>query len=254
MYPTSIFEKINSSSVDNLYLCNNKFFCKKNKNTGKKESIKYVSLLYKKDLSSDRNNLNLLSHLNKRTANLAESYVDCNKKVDYSPQSRLMIGTGGESPYSGILLMTLHQTYGLPYIPATAIKGCMRNYYEQEKNDGVEIEKLLGSYDKDGKSSKGCLVFFDTFPEKYTLEFDALTPHNSDYYGMEGEIAPSDSERKIPLMIPCLSKKSKFKIYVACTDGDLWEKHKSTIVCNLKNALREYGLGGKTSYGYGLSK
>lgn len=267
-YPSAPFKVIDQSFPDNLYLAQNKFFYKikfkedknniiysvlyhqiqseKNKNEKNKPSKEHHNLL------SSKKYRDLLSVLNKRTLALVKSHsqYEC---VAYKPQTRLMIGTGGESPYNTFLHMTLHQIYGFPYIPATAIKGCLRNYLEQEKPEGLCIETLLGADSETTTTSKGCLVFFDTFPEEYFLAYDSLTPHNAEYFGGK-EKAPSDMEKKIPLLIPCITKDSSFKIHIVCTNNEEWKKNGPAIITSLKNALCEYGLGAKTAFGYGLAE
>lgn len=260
-YPKAAFESIGENYPDNLYLAQNKFFYKIGlENDPNPDTYRDVSMLYwqmekeknqKVQYASSKKYSDLLSALNKRTVKLAESYhqYDC---IKYKPQTRLMLGIGGESPYITILLMTLHQIYGLPYIPATAIKGCLRNYWEEEERKSVSIKKLLGVDREEKENSKGCLVFFDTFPEEYSLAFDSLTPHNAEYFKGKGK-APADMEKKIPLYIPCVTKGSSFKIHIACTDPEEWEKNNSVIMDSLKNALCEYGVGAKTALGYGLA-
>lgn len=261
-YPKTVFESIGENYPDNLYLAQNKFFYKVAQDNGKGPSNhRYLSVLYwqmenqknqKVQYASSKEYRDLLSVLNKRAIELAELYPRYDG-ITYKPQTRLMLGIGGESPYNTILLMTLHQTYGLPYIPATAIKGCLRNYWEQEESKGLSIKKLLGADSEEKANLKGCLVFFDTFPEEYSLAFDSLTPHNAIYFEGKGKEAPSDMENKIPLYIPCVTKDSSFKIHIACTDDEEWEKNSSIIMDSLKNALCEYGVGAKTSFGYGLA-
>ncbi len=257
-FPKNVFNVMPpdvTNNFSNLYLAHNKFFYRL---VNSKGDTKCASLLYKK-LVEDNNrvlsccNESLLTSLNFRSKVIAQSF----KKyccIEYVPETRLIIGTGAESPYSSIMLMTLHQTYGFPYIPATAIKGCLRNYFEQEKPSDINIEKLLGSDSNSGHKSKGCLVFFDVFPTKFTLTFDVMTPHNSDYYTSEGEKTPTDTEKKIPLFFPCVTEKTNFNIYVACTDREERLDDSSRIITSIKAALGEYGLGAKTAYGYGLIK
>ncbi len=124
---------------------------------------------------------------------------------------------------------------------------------EQEEQTSLDIKKLFGADSSEIGKSRGCLVFFDTFPTNFTLDFDVMTPHNTEYYTSGGESPPSDMEKKIPLSFPCLTEKTSFNIHIACTDSKEWEEHSSYIEENLKYALLDYGLGAKTAYGYGLA-
>ncbi len=243
MSSSEIFDNM-PSSCDNLYLQHNKFFEINKDKTG------IISMLYKsKAISKNINKNHILKSLNDRTIKLAQSYPSSHC-IPYTPSYGLVIGTGAPSPYNTTLLMTLHQTYGFPYIPATAIKGCLRSYLEQENCTDVQIDKLLGS-DSDSSRSKGCLVFFDTFPSKFNLTFDVMTPHNSTYYSSKGAVPPSDIGNKTPISFPFV-KESTFNIYIANTDTTL--DSNSMIASYLKKALKTYGLGAKTAYGYGLSR
>ena len=250
-------KKLTKLQWDNLYLAHYKVFLEhehKNEN--------FQSLLFKKlnkktiEYSKNKTINTLLVKLNKRTAKVVK-YYHGHDDYDYEPEMRLMIGGGGETPYKNITLMTLHQTYGVPYLPATAIKGCLRHYYSLQEQPADLIEKLFGSENIDkeeGIEKKGCLVFFDTFPSKFSLTFDVMTPHHSVYYASSGTKLPSDSQNKTPIQILCVTNDSKFKIYVACTDNTIWQENKVIIMGSLQRALEEYGIGAKTAYGYGLAK
>lgn len=53
-------------------------------------------------------------------------YPTNHKKISLGPQGRLVLGIGGESVYETSL--TLHHLYGIPYIPASGIKGVLRSW------------------------------------------------------------------------------------------------------------------------------
>ena len=186
---------------------------------------------------------NLCNELNEK---IVKSYSNNQLiHVKYEPLDKLAIGIGETSPYDTTLLMTLHPLYGIPYIPATAIKGMLSHYWQQEINneEGV-LQILFGDQDNQGK-----LIFFDIFPKKYKLDFDVMTPHYSDYYG--GKASPTDDNNPIPITFPCV-KEASFDVYIACQDTELLEKHE--VKENLEKAFQEYGIGAKTALGYGLGK
>jgi CRISPR-associated protein Cmr6 len=146
-----------------------------------------------------------------------------NLKVD----NRLVVGLGTESVYE--TSMTLHPVYGIPYLPASAIKGVLRNYVINElfrdaddkaseakalqdriwlpqqfqSNDDKASEakalqdpifcQLFGAPESCcvGKALKGRVIFLDAFPKgEIVIEPDVMTPHYQKYY--------MDSENKIP--------------------------------------------------------
>ncbi len=245
--PTPVFN-ITKNFCDNLFLSLNRYFY----HTRYKGAEFFKSLLFIKRNALSVQKNELLIKLDKRTCCLAQTFQS-HSCVSYSPLTRLMIGIGGESAFNTNLPMSLHQTYGFPYIPATAIKGCLRHYCESEKPEGIDINKLFGVSLGENQHSTGCLVFFDTFPTEFELAFDVMTPHDPKYYSDEGKTPPSDMmNNKIPLFIPCVTNNSIFNIYIACTDKEEWDESGADVMKCLKEALSEYGLGSKTSYGYGL--
>lgn len=62
-----------------------------------------------------------------RQASMAEGlYPSCSRKIMLRPQWRFVLGLGGESVYE--TSMTLHHLYGIPYLPASSIKGVLRSW------------------------------------------------------------------------------------------------------------------------------
>ncbi len=176
------------------------------------------------------------------------------------PTYKLTMGLGEDSAFE--TSMTIHHTYGCPYIPAGAIKGVFRNYFskiingEIENNDyGLEEDRnqeyldiLFGSEEK-----SGILIFFDAFPEsKYTIENDNIAPHYGDYYA-KGE-TPKDGKAN-PIFFPTVVD-TNFKFYVAENkkNMNLSEAKKDCIKKIFKDALFYEGIGAKTTSGYGAMK
>ena len=79
-----------------------------------------------------------------------EDFKNKYENINYSKKSfelrlnwRLIVGLGHESVYE--ISITLHHIYGIPYIPASAVKGVVRSYIIQE----VFGEKLAPEGEKD---------------------------------------------------------------------------------------------------------
>jgi CRISPR-associated protein Cmr6 len=193
---------------------------------------------------------------------------------------KLSIGFGSTSVYETSI--TLHYIYGVPYIPASAIKGAFRSYIIQEYffdkleqydnyNDFEQNE--LFTKDKNSKKYKyqwfvdifgsennqGNIIFFDAFSDNIKIEKDIMTPHYSDYYGdKKNKIAPKDTIKPIP--IPFLTINGKFKFLVGVkNDNKIKIKDEEFDILkfvknNLKKSLTEFGIGAKTSVGYGYFK
>jgi CRISPR-associated protein Cmr6 len=178
------------------------------------------------------------------------------KRLLFKPD-KLVIGIGCESPFSTSLI-TLHPVYGIPFIPGCAIKGVVRNSYIQEKYNGSEDEaiknekfrKLFGCGADDNKSqaAQGNLVFLDAFPDKdFEICWDVQTPHFKDYYDNEGETKPTDDMQPVPLYFPVV-KNTSFLINICSLENIELDDE---IV---KKTFNTYGIGAKTSLGYGLGK
>jgi len=146
------------------------------------------------------------------------------KCLKLKTSSRLVVGLGAGHVLETSL--TLHHIFGIPYIPASALKGVVRmvSFWEIVENkkikDEREIEKLQEqTYDKQisdsddenilkhkllfgTQSLKGLLVFLDAYPEiqdnQGIFELDVMTPHYSGYYTKDQ--APGDWENPKPIV------------------------------------------------------
>lgn len=175
---------------------------------------------------------------------------------------RMIIGLGAESVMETSI--TLHRTYGTPYIPGSALKGLAASYAhrfmgqewrKETKNSSIGIahEIMFGSQD-----STGYVVFHDALyvPDSYNrkpnqpLEPDILTVHHQKYYQGDN-VAPADWDSPVP--IPLLSAQGSYLLAVSGNSGDVEFDNKLTnlVIDILELALRDEGIGAKTSSGYG---
>jgi CRISPR-associated protein Cmr6 len=170
-------------------------------------------------------------------------------------QSRLAIGLGADSVLETSI--TLHHTYGTPYIPGSALKGLAAHYarnYLDEKDWGKKSDaykELFGTTEK-----SGCVDFYDALyvpntghpngDKKQALWADIITVHHKEYY-QGAEQAPADWDSPTP--IPFLTATGK---YLIALDGP--EKWVETAYEILWHALCQLGVGAKTSSGYGRMK
>lgn len=183
-------------------------------------------------------------------AALAAAAVGATVEMD----GRAVMGLGGESPLETGL--TLHHTYGTPILPGSALKGLAAHYCNSvwgaaDKRfrgpDGEYFTALFGTVD-DG----GHIVFHDAWvrPESLvgSLEVDVMTVHHPGYY--QRADAPTDFDDPTP--IPFLAIKGKFQVFVQCDvpteEGRRWARLALTL---LRQALEDWGIGGKTNAGYG---
>ena len=179
----------------------------------------------------------------------------------FRTKGRMVIGLGGENVLETGL--SLHHTYGTPLIPGTALKGLASHYCDRvwgERNQGQGFKRWKkdepgGEYHKaifGTTEDSGHIIFHDAWitPETMTksLQPDVMTPHHGDYYS--GEAAPTDFDDPNPVTF--LSVVGTFHVAVTCDvpgeEGQKWAKLAFDL---LSEALREWGIGGKTNAGYG---
>ena len=185
--------------------------------------------------------------------------ADCTFRL--KTQTRLIVGLG-----SGSVLETsikLHHIYGIPYIPASAIKGILRAYriwelakwnedkfkeienrIDETKLDNKEEEKIIEIFGN--QQQKGKLIVLDAYPINFEgFDVDIMNPHFPDYYD-KGE-PPADWQNPNPITFLAIPENTEFNFYFKNTsvyDGNLKEE--------LKEAFENIGIGAKTALGYGI--
>lgn len=177
-----------------------------------------------------------------------------------SPTWHFNIGLGHPSVYE--TSMTLHHIYGIPYIPASAIKGVVRSHIITEcfgndekaekaalKND--EFVLFFGNLKQQGK-----IIFFDAFPESEPkIKPDVMNVHYQDYYN--GSKPPADYLSPNPIFFLTVTK-CKFSFFIGTKPKNQEvmniEIGDKTIFQWLKDALTNHGIGAKTAVGYGYMK
>lgn len=163
---------------------------------------------------------------------------------------RMVVGTGNESVIE--TAVSLHKTYGVPYIPGSALKGLTATFARQfcgdEWSANREAYKLVfGNMDE-----SGCVTFFDAYfipsSNPQPLRRDVLTVHHQDYYNSSFLAPPADWDDPVP--VPFLSATGSYLIALAAhaNGGDAWLQ---SVIDLLKPALANVGIGAKTSSGYG---
>lgn len=163
-------------------------------------------------------------------------------------QGRMAVGLGGESVLETSI--TLHRTYGVPYIPGSALKGLAARYArnrleEQTWERGSEAYRVLFG----DTTEAGYVTFFDALyipasaRQDRPLALDVITVHHPEYYRGEN-LAPADWDNPTP--IPFLSATGSYLIPLHGPAS--WIEAAFEI---LALALAEEGVGAKTSSGYG---
>lgn len=174
----------------------------------------------------------------------------------FKVKDRLVCGLGGASPTETGL--TLHHTYGTPVIPGSSIKGVAAHYChkiwgeaDESFKEGGEAHSVIFGTTED----QGHIIFHDALvvSQGWNVWRDIMTPHHQDYYGDKGSSAPTDFDSPVPVSF--LSVSGSFQVVIECDDpseeGQEWLRLARDLV---KEALDKWGVGGKTSSGYGQLK
>jgi len=174
----------------------------------------------------------------------------------FNTDGRMIIGLGGENVLETGL--TLNHTYGTPMIPGTALKGLAAHYCHKAWGGADERFKFGGEYHRaifGTNEYSGHIIFHDAWitPDSLigSLQPDVMTPHHGDYYSDEkGLTPPTDFDDPNPVTF--LSVVGTFLIAVSCDiPGPIGDEWAEKVFELLSDALREWGIGGKTNAGYG---
>lgn len=173
---------------------------------------------------------------------------------------RIFLGAGE----AGVLEtgVSLHHTYGLPYLPGSALKGCARAYAQWRGLDPAYVAALFGRAPDDphGDSAdaengeSGCVIFHDAWwvpastnatpaPTRGPLELEVVTPHHTEYYsGSKDE--PQETDSPVPTHHLAMAGAFYFVI-----EGDAaWAQAALRL---LAAGLATLGIGAKRASGYG---
>jgi len=166
----------------------------------------------------------------------------------------MAVGLGMSSPIE-VGLTTLH-TYGMPYIPGSAIKGVCRDVAEElaklprEEAGHVSAEQFLDLIGD--QKSAGLCVFYDAWyvPDSVggkPFHRDVVTVHHPDYYRQKNDAWPTDFDDPNPVPFIVVKPGAKF-LFAVKPPAPEW----ADFVRNLLiHALTTHGVGGKTNAGYG---
>jgi CRISPR-associated protein Cmr6 len=165
-------------------------------------------------------------------------------------QGRLAINLGAEAVLETSI--ALHHTYGVPYIPGSAMKG-LAAHYAHSQLDGNHWKKTSPAYTIlfGDTSNAGYVTFFDALyvpgsgHKQKALWPDIITVHHPDYYQASSN-PPPPADWDNPTPIPFLSATGR---YLIALKGPTEWVEKAFEILGL--ALENEGIGAKTSSGYG---
>ncbi len=106
-----------------------------------------------------------------------------------------------------------------------------------------------------GLAERGGLIFHDALyvpgsaPGDRPLAADVLTVHQKQYYDNEGRRSPADYHDPVP--VPFLTVRPGVKLLVALSASNDVSDSLGLCIDLMGSAMKEWGIGGKTSLGYG---
>lgn len=175
--------------------------------------------------------------------------------AEFQVKGRLIVGLGAEGVRETSI--TLLHAYGVPVIPGPALKGLARHFAERAiaksapghdlAPGGIVHETLFGN-----TNDASFLTFFDAWyvpgsaENDQPLRPDVITAHHPEYYARCGDDAvPWDLDDPNP--VPFVSATGRYLVAVSGPSRD-WTAFALKL---LTRALTEWGVGAKTSSGYG---
>lgn len=180
----------------------------------------------------------------------------------------LITGIGESHPHE--VSMVFDHNLGIPYIPASGIKGIVRfahtlsiweNGLPEEFPAGLlerdrDTQKITGFDDENyepvyslfgNQKNRGKVIFLDAYPAVVpALHIDIMNPHYGPYYS-DG-LPPADHHDPKPIKFLTVAPGTTFIFRaIAKKEKDLPQKVHTAI----EKALTEEGVGAKTAIGYG---
>lgn len=178
--------------------------------------------------------------------------------------TRFLTGIGQTSPTE--VGMLFDRNTGLPFFPASSIKGAVRYAYcvnfalkhpekvdtdqtlDEKEVDG--LEELFGFTDTNN-GSRGGFAFMDIYSETVPdLVVDIMNPHHGTYYRGASLEGPVETESPIPIKFLAVEKGFTFKLRGFFLTKSA-EKYRPQLVDAFQTAMTDFGLGAKTAVGYG---
>lgn len=177
----------------------------------------------------------------------------CTRTAEANVLGRMVVGLGAESVLE--VSIALQRTYGMPYIPGSALKGLAaataHKRLEDPKWRKAGKDSEIGEAHKvlfGDQESSGYVTFHDALwipnGDKLPLDLDVMTVHHPDYYQGSGDAPPADWDSPNPVAF--VSARGRYLL--AVTGPEEWADAAIDI---LKDALEHDGIGAKTAAGYG---
>jgi len=190
----------------------------------------------------------------RRWRQFAEQTPDGCARVHFTVQAvaPIAIGLGDASPLE--VGIRLHHTYGMPLLPASALKGLCRRvarllHHESKLSDDA-IDALFG-FSREKQAAAGAVVFYDAWYDPDSVRGapfhrDVITVHHPAYYG-SGEVAPTDFDDPTPVPFLVVKPGARFLCVLDAPNRQWADFAQKMLLWGLENL----GVGAKTNAGYG---
>jgi CRISPR-associated protein Cmr6 len=198
--------------------------------------------IFERAIEAEQSAAPLYDYLSQRI----ESIADKTLKITFPWRLRV----GGLPGFRELLLPAMHTVYGVPYVPASSLKGVVREWAEQQ-DEAIrgQVRSMLGYLDMNAKedaSSLGKVQFLDAFPTGTCLSTDMANPQ----WHWSEENTHSPGFRPVPHAL--LSLRNSMLI-IGLKTTYLGSKEDVEIVAKWLEEALKYGLGSRISAGYGYA-
>lgn len=242
---------------------------------GKDKKGKFVSdtemmqILFQKSKTSFSSSRGLLEKIQKKQKSYFDYLEEMNVILfEFKAKTISPFITGLGSSHPTETGMILDRNTGLPYIPASSIKGVLRfacaiNLANEKYLDGnvpdddETLVRYFGS-ESDKNPKRGQLIILDAYPESVpSLKVDIMNPHFGEYYSGENK---QPVETGTPKPIKFLTVEEGVPFVFRCAFMPLENKILSDeeiqkdVDAMFDTSFETVGFGGKTAIGYGRFK
>lgn len=165
---------------------------------------------------------------------------------------RLYLGLGEASPLEAGI--TLHHSYGVPFIPGSAVKGVLHHFALANGMEAELIDTIFGvepGPENGNRGEAGYVIFNDAWwipPDQgkgRALAPEVITVHHPEYYQTGDNTPATDFDDPNPNPQIAIQGRFHFSFFA---DASLHEVVKQLMALTLE----QFGVGGKTSSGYGV--
>jgi len=223
-----------------------------------KTAIKDLYDLAGRQLSETSDYINKIqNNQNKILEDMAIHGVKC-KTIYAKLVSPFITGLGSGHPTE--TGMILDRNTGIPYLPASSIKGVLRLAYAvnnangQTKVDSSVVARYFGNDSSAANDKRGEVVFLDAYPNAVPeLKRDIMNPHYNNYYSGKNA-QPIETDSPVPINFIAVKEGVcfVFRYFFLPVEKDSFnDTNVAEIEKAFSTAFTLIGFGGKTTSGYG---